>query len=153
MEAEKYQVLPLDDRLSERADPTLRPSLIEGRTSFTYYPGQVRIPESSSAPIKNRSHTITAHVEIPPGGADGVLVAAGGAVGGYVLYIKDGRPTYEYNWYTQARYRVTGSSFSISVNQLTKGTMGTPAAHAIGFLLELIIRLVDRELRLEQLTA
>ena len=108
-EAKKYQVLPLDDRLSERADPTLRPSLIEGRTSFTYYPGTVRIPESSSAPTKNRSHTITASVGIPRDGANGVLVAAGGVVGGYALYVKDGRPVYEYNFFTQDRYKVTGS--------------------------------------------
>ena len=107
VEAEKYQVLPLDDRLAERADPTARPSLIAGRTSYTYYPGSVRIPESSAAQIKNRSHTITASVEVPRGGVDGVLVAEGGVVGGYVLYIKDGRPTYEYNWLTQARYKVT----------------------------------------------
>ncbi len=108
VEAEKYQVLPLDDRLVERADPALRPSLIEGRTSFTYYPG-IYIPESSAAPIKNRSHTITAYVNVPPAGADGVLVGQGGVVGGYALYIKDGRPTYEYNFFTQDRYTVTSS--------------------------------------------
>ena len=108
-EAEKYQVLPLDDRLMERADPTLRPSLIEGRTSYTYYPGRVRIPESSAAQTKNRSHTITAYVDVPQGGADGVLVAEGGVVGGFALYIKDGRPTYEYNYITQDRYKVSSS--------------------------------------------
>jgi arylsulfatase A-like enzyme len=107
--AKTHQVLPLDDRLSERADPTLRPSLIEGRTSFTYYPGTVRIPESSAAPTKNRSHTITAYVDVPPDGADGVLVAAGGVVGGYALYVKGGRPVYEYNLVTRSRYKVTGS--------------------------------------------
>ena len=107
--AQKYQVLPLDDRLTERADPTLRPSLIEGRTSFTYYPGTVRIPESSAAPTKNRSHTMTAYVDVPRDGADGVLVAAGGVVGGYALYVKDGRPVYEYNFFTRNRYKVTGS--------------------------------------------
>lgn len=109
VEAQKYQVLPLDDRFVERADPSLRPSLIAGRTSYTYYPGSVRIPESSAAPTKNRSHTITVSVDVPPGGANGVLVAAGGVVGGYSLYVEDGRPTYEYNWYTQARYRVAGT--------------------------------------------
>jgi hypothetical protein len=108
VEAEKYQVLPLDDRLVERADPTLRPSLIEGRTSYTYYPG-VHVPESSAAQTKNRSHTITAYVDIPQGGADGVLVAEGGVVGGYVLYIKDGHPIYEYNHITEDRYRIASS--------------------------------------------
>ena len=109
VEAEKYQVLPLDDRLAERFDPTLRPSLIEGRSKFTYYPGTVRVPYSSAAQITNRSHTITAYVDVPPGGAEGVLVAEGGTSGGYVLYVKDGRPTYEYNYATQTRYKVAGS--------------------------------------------
>jgi len=109
IEAMRYNVLPLDDRMIERADPSLRPSLIEGRTEFTYYPGAVRIPESSSPNTKNKSHTIIAQVEIPKEGADGVLVAAGGIVGGYALYIKDGKPTYEYNWFTQTRYKVTSS--------------------------------------------
>ncbi len=110
VEAETYQVLPLDDRLAERiADPTLRPSLIAGRTKFTYYPGTVRVPYSSAAQITNRSHTITAYVDVPRAGADGVLVAEGGLSGGYVLFVKDGRPIYEYNYGAQIRTKVTGS--------------------------------------------
>lgn len=109
LEAEKYQVLPLDDRLAERFDPALRPSLIAGRTRFTYYPGTVRVPYSSAVELVNRSHTITAYTDVPPGSASGVLVAAGGVAGGYVLHVKDGRPAYEYNYATQVRYKVTGS--------------------------------------------
>lgn len=109
-EAGKYDVLPLDDRFIERADPSLRPSLIEGRTEFTYYAGAYRVAESSSPNVKNRSHTITAEVDVPADGGDGVLVAAGGIVGGYTLYVQDRRPVYEYNWFTQARYKVTGAS-------------------------------------------
>jgi arylsulfatase len=105
-EAKKYNVLPLDDRFIERADPGLRPSLIAGRTKFTYFPGAIRIPESSSANVKNKSHTITAEVDMPRTGGDGVLVAAGGVVAGYALYIKDRRPVYEYNWFGQSRYKV-----------------------------------------------
>lgn len=105
-EAAKYDVLPLDDRAIERADPSLRPSLIEGRTHFTYFSGASRIPESSSPNIKNRSHIITAYVDKP---GDGVLVAAGGTVAGYTLFAKDGKPTYEYNWFGLDRYRVTSS--------------------------------------------
>ncbi len=52
--AAKYNVLPLDDRFIERADPSLRPSLIAGRTAFTYFPGAYRIPESSSPNVKNK---------------------------------------------------------------------------------------------------
>jgi arylsulfatase len=106
-EAAKYNVLPLDDRFIERADPSLRPSLIEGRTHFTYFAGAKRIPESSSPNIKNRSHVISAEIEVPEGGVEGVLVAAGGLVGGYVLFVKDGKAVYEYNWFSQERYRVT----------------------------------------------
>jgi arylsulfatase len=105
-EAAKYNVLPLDDRFVERADPSLRPSLIAGRTHFTYFRGADRIPESSAANIKNKSHVITASLDQP---GEGVLVAAGGVVGGYSLFVKDGKPTYEYNWFGQARYRVTSS--------------------------------------------
>jgi arylsulfatase len=109
VEAKKYNVLPLDDRFIERADPSLRPSLIEGRTSFTYYAGATRIPESSAVNTKNRSHTITATIAMPKQGGDGVLVAAGGTVAGYTLYIKDRKPTYEYNWFSQVRYKVTSA--------------------------------------------
>jgi len=105
-EAVKYNVLPLDDRFIERADPSLRPSLIAGRTVFTYLPGAYRIPESSSPNVKNKSHTIAVSIEMPSSGGDGVLVAAGGRVGGYALYIKDRKPVYEYNWFSQNRYKV-----------------------------------------------
>jgi arylsulfatase len=109
VEAKKYDVLPLDDRFSERGDPNLRPSLIAGRTDFTYYPGATRIPEPSAVNTKNTSHTITATIEVPQDGADGVLVAEGGAAGGYTLYIKDGKPIYEYNYFAHERYKVTSS--------------------------------------------
>ena len=109
IEAKKYDVLPLDDRFAERGDPRLRPSLIAGRTAFIYYPGANRIPEPSAADTKNASHTITASIEVPQGGADGVLVAEGGAAGGYSLYIKDGTPVYEYNYFAHERYKVTSS--------------------------------------------
>jgi hypothetical protein len=107
-EAKKYNVVPLDDRFSERGDPRLRPSLIAGQTDFTYYPG-TRIPEPSAANTKNTSHTITATIEVPQGGADGVLVAEGGAAGGFTLYIKDGKPIYEYNYFDHERYKIVSS--------------------------------------------
>ncbi|MEW6584276.1 MAG: arylsulfatase [Nitrospirota bacterium] len=108
VEAKKYQVLPLDDRFAERFDPALRPSLIAGRTSFTYYPG-TRIPEASSAPTKNRSHTITAYIDVPPEGADGVLAAVGGVPGGFSLFIRDGQPVFEYNNAMIRRDKITGT--------------------------------------------
>jgi arylsulfatase len=108
IEAKKYDVLPLDDRFSERGDPSLRPSLIAGRTDFIYYAG-TRIPEPSAVNTKNTSHTIIATIEVPQGRADGVLVAEGGVPGGYTLYIKDGKPVYEYNYFAHERYKITSS--------------------------------------------
>jgi arylsulfatase len=109
VEAGKYQVFPLDDHYFERMDPSLRPSLIEGRTNFTYYPG-IHIPESSAANTKNRSHTITAYLDAPTGGAYGVLVAVGGVASGFSIYVKDGHPVYHYNAGVESRtYTVAGS--------------------------------------------
>jgi len=107
-EAKKYNVLPLDDRFAERGDPSLRPSLIAGRTDFTYYSG-TRIPEPSAANTKNGSHTITATIEVRQGGADGVLISEGGAAGGFTLYIKEGKPVYEYNFMAHERYKLVSS--------------------------------------------
>jgi arylsulfatase A-like enzyme len=109
IEAKKYDVLPLDDRFSERGDPRLRPSLIAGRTEFTYYPGAVFVPESSAADTKNTSYTITATIDVPQGGADGVLVAEGGAAGGYALYVQNGKPVFDYNFMAHERYRIVSS--------------------------------------------
>ncbi len=108
VEAEKYQVLPLDDRLAERFNPTLRPTLNGGRTIFTYYAG-TRMPDSAAAPTQNRSFTITADLDIPKGGADGVLVAAGGVPGGISLHIKDGRPIFESNFIGQQFTKITSA--------------------------------------------
>jgi arylsulfatase len=114
----------------ERADPSLRPSLIEGKTTFTYYAGATRIPESSSPNVKNRSHTIVAAIEMPKQGGDGVLVAAGGLVGGYALYVKGRKPVYEYNWFSQAHFKVTSSQLlpegpaTIRVEFLSDGGVG-----------------------------
>jgi arylsulfatase len=106
VEAAKYCVLPLDDRFVGRMDPANRPSLIAGRTSFTYLPGAVRIPESSAANVKNRSFKIEADVIVPEHGAEGVLAADGGVVGGWTLYVKDNKPIYEYNYLAVDRYKV-----------------------------------------------
>ena len=81
-EAAKYNVLPLDDRMAERVDPTIRPGLTKGRTKFTYYPGMTRIPEGSAPATRNRSFTVTAEVDIPKEGASGVLATIGGRFGG-----------------------------------------------------------------------
>ncbi|MES2126320.1 MAG: arylsulfatase, partial [Pseudomonadota bacterium] len=106
-EARQYNVLPLDDRFIERAaGGGLRPSVVRGRTSFTYYPGTTRIPEGSAPPLYQRSHRITAHVVIPPAGAEGVIIAEGGSSAGYTLYVMDGQVHYDYNFFGRAVYSV-----------------------------------------------
>ena len=78
-EAVKYHVLPLDDRCLERSTPPLagRPDLMAGRTSLTVYEGMIGMSENVFINIKNRSHSITAEVEIPEGGANGVILCPG----------------------------------------------------------------------------
>jgi len=107
-EAVKYQVLPLDDRTLERLNAALvgRPDLMAGRTSLTVYQGMIGISENVFINVKNRSHAITAEVEIPKNGANGVILAQAGRFGGWSLYLKDGRPTYTYNWLGLQRYTV-----------------------------------------------
>jgi arylsulfatase len=98
IEAAKYNVLPIDDRTAERANPDIagRPSLIHGTTQ-RFYPGMGRLSENSVVSIKNKSFSVTAEVEVPTGGADGVLIAQGGRFGGWSVYVKDGHLRFVYN--------------------------------------------------------
>jgi len=107
-EAGKYNVLPIDDRSIERFDPAVagRPDLMRGRTLLTLYPGMVAMQENAFINVKNRSTTITADVEIPTGGAQGVILAQAGRFGGWSLYFKDGKPAYAYNWIGRITYTV-----------------------------------------------
>lgn len=109
-EAQKFQVYPLDDRFAERARNPERPSVTRGRDVFTYAPGTVRIPEGSAAPAYQRSHTITAEIEVPEEGASGVMIANGGSSAGYTLYLEDGVPVYEFNFFGKEVYRVAGEA-------------------------------------------
>jgi hypothetical protein len=99
-EAAKYNVLPIDDRGLERFNPALvgRPDLMAGRTSLTVYEGMKGMSENVFINTKNRSHTITAEVTIPQGGASGVILSQAGRFGGWSLYLRDGKPTYTYNF-------------------------------------------------------
>jgi arylsulfatase A-like enzyme len=88
-EAKKYNVLPLDNTTLARWD-TPRPSLTAGRTEFTYSGELTGTPPSAAPDIKNKSYTITAEVEIPEGGAEGMIVTEGGRFGGYGLFLSKG---------------------------------------------------------------
>jgi arylsulfatase len=104
-------VLPIDDRLFERMIPAMagRPDLMGGRTSLTVYEGMIGMSENVFISLKNKSHTITADVEIPQGGANGVILAQAGRFGGWSLYMKDSKPTYTYNFLGLQRFNVASS--------------------------------------------
>jgi arylsulfatase len=110
IEAVKYNVLPLDDRFAERANPELagRPQLITG-TRQILFGGMGRLTESSIVNFKNKSHAITAEVVVPESGAEGVIVAQGGMTGGWSLYTKAGKPKYCYNFYGVNHYTIEGT--------------------------------------------
>ena len=111
-EAVKYNVLPIDDRSIERFNPAIagRPDLMGGRTALTVYEGMTGMMENAFINVKNRSHTITAEVEIPPGGAHGVVLAQAGRFAGWSLYFTDGKPAYVHNWIGRERYTVAAST-------------------------------------------
>jgi arylsulfatase len=97
IEAATHNVLPLDNSKAERMDVSIRPSLTRGRSVFTFYPGQVRIPEGSAPDIKNKSFKIAADVVVPSTGAEGVIATQGGRFSGWGLYMLDGRLVFHYN--------------------------------------------------------
>ncbi len=107
-EAEKYHVLPIDDRTIERTNAALagRPDLLGDRKSLTLYEGMQGMLENTFMNIKNRSSKIIAELEIPAGGANGAILSQGGRFGGWSLYMKDGKPSYTYNFLGLARYTV-----------------------------------------------
>jgi arylsulfatase A-like enzyme len=98
IEATRYDVLPLDDRVAERINPDLagRPVLIKGKSQILFG-GMGRLSENSVVSVKNKSHSVTAEVEVPASGAEGVIIAQGGNIGGWVLYAKAGKLKYCYN--------------------------------------------------------
>jgi len=104
-EAKKYQVYPLDTSFAERADPAIRPSLTRGRTEFIYYPGMIRIPEGTAPDIKNKSFSMTAHVDIPEDGANGVIATEGGRFGGWGLLMTEGKPEFVYAFSNQPQHK------------------------------------------------
>jgi arylsulfatase len=107
-EAEKYHVLPIDDRTIARTNPKIagRPDLMGDRTSLTLYEGMEGMMENTFINVKNRSITITADIEIPDGGASGAVLVQGSRYGGWSLHLRDGKPAYEYNWLGLERYVV-----------------------------------------------
>jgi arylsulfatase A-like enzyme len=106
-EAVKYQVLPLDNSQFARAI-TPRPSAVAGRTVFTYVGENPGIPPGNAPSILNKSFTITAEIEVPEGGGEGMIVTDGGRFGGYGLFLLKGKPVFVYNLLDLKRTRWEG---------------------------------------------
>ncbi len=114
VEAGKYKVLPLDGEVTSRLGVE-RPQTSRPRSRFTYYPGLSAVPQPAGPQTLNRPHSIEADVTIPPSGAEGVLLANGGAAGGFVLYVMDGRLHYTLNYLARDFFTVS------SVDDLSEG--------------------------------
>jgi arylsulfatase len=110
-EARRYNVFPLDDRRIERFNSDLagRPVLIKG-SSQLLFGGMGRLTENVTINVKNKSHSVTAELEVPDGGAEGVIIAQGGEFAGWGLYLKDGKPKYCHNLFGLQRFYVEGET-------------------------------------------
>ena len=125
-EAEKHNVLPLDDRFGPRfAENAAR--FHGARNQFTFHAGMGHVPTDVAPDVRSRSYTIEAHVEIADGGAEGVLIAHGDATSGYSLYIKDGHLVHDLN---------IGGGHEI----LRSDRKIAPGAHRLGLHVERLVR-------------
>lgn len=120
VEANKYQVLPLDASAFTRVIAQ-RPSIVAGRTEFNYLSPVTGILPGNEPNVLNKSYVITADVTVPENGGDGVLVTDGGRFGGYALYLLKGKPIFNYNLEGVARFRWEGTEAL------------TPGKHSISF--------------------
>lgn len=119
-EAERYQVLPLDSRAFSDLVLT-RPSQVPDRQRYLYVPGTAAVPEAAAVNVRNRTHTITAVVTLPPGPCAGVLAAQGSGLGGWTLYVHDNRLRYVHNFIGAELHRIAGD------------TALTPGPHTLAF--------------------
>jgi hypothetical protein len=124
VEAKKYEVFPLDPRFSERLNPALR---ISGapKTSWTYFGNNVWMPEPVGPQVFPQGHTITAELNIPKGGAEGVVTCAGAFSAGWSLYIKGGKPMFRYTFFELADVTISGTE-SLPEGKVTLKTDFTP---------------------------
>ncbi|WP_131787108.1 arylsulfatase [Protofrankia symbiont of Coriaria ruscifolia] len=105
VEAGRYNVLPIDSSGAVRLTVE-RPQITEARTSYTFRPNTQTLPFTVAPRVLNRTHSITADTEIPPDGAEGVLLCQGASTGGWSFYVKDGRLRYSHNYVGRAVYHV-----------------------------------------------
>jgi arylsulfatase len=107
-EAKKYQVFPMDATFAARVVAP-RPNITAGRTEFTYIKPMVGLPQGDSPSILNASYTITAEIDVPDGGAEGMILTSGGRFGGYGFYLKDGKPVFLWNMVDLERLKWEGT--------------------------------------------
>jgi arylsulfatase len=140
-EAEKYQVLPLDASFATRAVAP-RPSLAAGQTAFNWTGEITGTPNGDAPSILNASYNFKAEVDIPQGGAEGMIVTQGGRFGGYGFYVLKGKPVFLYNFFDVERTRWEGSDvlspgkhtleFDFKYDGLGEGTLAFNNVSGIG---------------------
>ena len=140
-EAEKYQVLPLDNTVATRLVAP-RPSLSAGRNIFTYSGEITGTPNGDAPSILNSSYNFKAEVEVPTGGGDGMIVTQGGRFGGYGFYLRKGKPVFLWNLVDLKRPRWEGTQalspgkhtleFDFKYDGLGAGTLAFNSMSGIG---------------------
>ena len=129
-EAKKYDVFPLDSRFAERFDPSLRVSG-KPKTSWTYFGNNVWLPEPIGPQLFPRGHTMSAELNIPQGGAEGVVTCAGAFSAGWSLYVKGGKPVFRYTFFDVADVTINGTE-SLPEGKATLKTEFTPDGSKAG---------------------
>ena len=111
-QAEQYHVLPLDWRAVERLNAELqgRPSLAGKRKKYEYFPGQIALPDGASPQVLNKSFSVTADIQVPETGAEGMVFTHGGLTGGYGIYLRDGKAHFVYNMLAIERFTITSET-------------------------------------------
>lgn len=110
-EAIKHKVFPIDDRKAERivASVSGRPDILKGRKEMTFYEGMRGLFELAIISVKNTEFTVTSEVELKDNVTNGVIIAQGGRFGGWSIFMKDGKPAYEHNFFGQERFKATSN--------------------------------------------
>jgi len=110
-EAKKYQVFPMDASVAARLVQP-RPSITAGRTEFVYTRPMIGVPQGDSPNLLNASYTFTADIEVPEGGAEGMIITSGGRFGGYGFYLLDSKPVFLWNMVDLKRIKWEGPALA-----------------------------------------
>jgi arylsulfatase A-like enzyme len=117
-EARKHGVFPMDATVAARMVAP-RPNITAGRSEFVYTRPMVGLPQGDSPLVLNTSYTFTADVEVPEGGAEGIIVTSGGRFGGYGFYLKDSKPVFLWNLVDLKRPRWEGPTLAPGKHTVT----------------------------------